>query len=46
MKYHHPKMSLQTSKLYQVLKDNANEKRLPIIDGSLFDALTEEHGRE
>ena len=39
-------MSLQTSKLYQVLKDNANEKRLPIIDGSLFDALTEEHGRE
>ena len=32
--------------LYQVLKDNANEKGLPIIEGKLFDALTEEYGRE
>ena len=32
--------------LYQVLKDNANEKGLPIIEGKLFDALTEEYGRD
>jgi len=35
-----------SDKLYQVLKDNANEKGLPLIEGKLFDALTEEYGRE
>ena len=29
-----------------VLKDNANEKGLPIIEGKLFDALTEKYGRD
>lgn len=34
------------SELYQILKDNANQEGLPIIEGKLFDALTEKYGRE
>lgn len=32
--------------LYDILKQHANSKGLPIIDGSLFDKLTETYGRE
>ena len=32
MKYQRQKMSLQTSKLYSVLKEHSNEVGLPIMD--------------
>ena len=46
MKYHHLKMSLQTSKLYSVLKEHSNEVGLPILDNPTFESLTNEYGKE
>ena len=39
-------MSLQTSKLYQILKDNINERGVPILDSHAFQSLNDEFGKE
>lgn len=46
MKYLHPKMSLQTSKLYQVLTDYSNEVGLPIMDNPTFEFMSNKYGKE
>lgn len=45
-RYHHQKMSSQTSKLYQILKENTNSDGLPIVDSHTFQSLNDEYGKE
>ena len=46
MKFQHLRMSLQTSNLYQVLKEHSNSVGLPVLDNPTFESLTAEHGKE